>query len=101
MSIDELRNKGYKIRIIHYRTYLSNCLTDNNNKRVLSRFEAEKEGIFNSLYGPQSFGGMTKVELRSPDGTEVTGESMCSMKDQFSRRFGRDIAIGRALAKLR
>jgi hypothetical protein len=45
-------------------------------------------------------GGKTIATIVLPDGTEVTGESRCSKKDNYSKRLGRDISLGRALASL-
>lgn len=106
MSIEELKNQGYKIRISHRRPYHLNIL-DGVGRKVdqeyvlMTRYEAEKEGMFNTMYGPLDFGGgKTVVEVRHPDGREVTGSSNCSTKDQFSRKIGRTIALGRALSQL-
>jgi hypothetical protein len=48
-----------------------------------------------------NFGGVTKIEVTTPDmiKTEV-GESKCSPKENFNRRLGNSIALGRALDKL-
>ena len=62
--------------------------------------ESEKEGLYNSLFGPLQKCGKTVVEVRSPTGVEVVGESLCSAKDQFSRKLGRKVALGRAMTKL-
>lgn len=45
-------------------------------------------------------GGMTFCTVILPDGTEVHGTAECSHKDNFSKKIGRDISLGRALANL-
>lgn len=45
-------------------------------------------------------GGKTTATVILSDGTEVVGESLCSKKDNFSKRLGRDISLGRALAQI-
>ena len=43
-------------------------------------------------------GGSTRVEIKSEDGTLLCfGESHCSTIDNFNRKLGRNIALGRAL----
>jgi hypothetical protein len=59
----------------------------------------------NKISGPVSvisnFGGYTKVELTTPDAkVTVTGEAECSAKDNFNRKIGNSIALGRALEGL-
>lgn len=44
-------------------------------------------------------GGSTKVELKTPEGRELTGYSSCSSKDPFNRKLGLKIALNRALAQ--
>ena len=41
-------------------------------------------------------GGITEVALMTSDGLEAAGHALCSRRDNFSRRIGRDIATGRA-----
>jgi hypothetical protein len=45
-------------------------------------------------------GGWTEVRVLLPDGTLVRGTALCSEKDNFSKKIGRDIALGRALKQL-
>ncbi len=42
-------------------------------------------------------GGETRAELELVDGRRFHGKARCSNLDNFSRKRGRDIAIGRAL----
>jgi len=46
------------------------------------------------------YGGTTTCLITLPDGTEVSGAAACSNKDNFSKKIGRDISLGRALAAL-
>lgn len=45
-------------------------------------------------------GGMTTARIELPDGRVATGEARCSVRDNYNRKIGRDIAIGRALKSL-
>jgi hypothetical protein len=49
-------------------------------------------------FGP--CGGKTEVFLTLPDGTYAMGRAVCSEKDTFARRAGREVALARALARL-
>ena len=49
---------------------------------------------------PACRGGKTVAHVVAEDGTEVIGEALCSLKDNFVYQIGRDIALGRALKKL-
>lgn len=74
MTIEELRKSGYKIRVHHHR-------------------KAGTEGI-------NARGGKTVVEVTTPDGTTLVGMSRCSRKENFNKRMGVRIALGRAMSSL-
>lgn len=84
-TVQLLRDNGYKVRVTHYRYY--------TNTKLLRRSEANQQG-FNQ---PKPNGGKTVVEVRTPDGTELVGNSVCSCSDSYNRKFGVKIALGRAL----
>ena len=68
-TIHQMRRAGWKVRVIH-------GITDENN--VLSdRF--------------------TRIELTSPEQKDSIGIAYCSRKDQWDRKLGNRIALGRAL----
>lgn len=74
MTIEELRKIGYKVRVHHHRKM--------------------------SLEGINSRGGKTVVEVTTPDGTTLVGMSRCSRKENFDKRMGVRIALGRAMKSL-
>jgi len=74
MTIEELRKNGYKIRVHHHRKI--------NNMSINAR------------------GGKTVVEVTTPDGTTLVGMSRCSRKENFNKRMGVRIALGRAMSSL-
>lgn len=47
-----------------------------------------------------NFGGITIIEVTSPEGLNATGTAKCSIEDNFNRRVGNSIALGRALQNL-
>jgi hypothetical protein len=68
-TIHQLRRAAWKVRVIHRVTDEDNILSD--------RF--------------------TRIELTSPDQKDSVGTAYCSRKDQWNRKLGNRIALGRAL----
>lgn len=68
-TIHQLRRSGWKVRVIHGVTDEENVLSD--------RF--------------------TRIEITSPDSKDAVGIAFCSRKDQWNRKLGNRIALGRAL----
>lgn len=72
--------------------------------RHLRYFPGYYEGVFRRKdvphLKPLPTGGQTVAELHLNDGRIITGIANCSKSDNFSRKIGRNIAIGRALAQL-
>jgi hypothetical protein len=71
MNVEQLRKSGYKVRVIHSRRNVAGALSER--------------------------GGQTIVQVRTPNGEELEGVAVCSTKDNFNRRMGLKIALGRAL----
>jgi len=46
-------------------------------------------------------GGKTRIEVRTPSGEELVGEAVCSKEDNWNRKMGNEIALGRALQTLK
>jgi hypothetical protein len=82
-TIYELRKSGYKVRVHHERDTIDVMTMSGIQKFLNAR------------------GGKTSIELTTPDGTKVTGESRCSEKENFCRRTGNTIALGRAFEKIK
>lgn len=80
--IYNLRKNGFKVRVLH--------------QRVVDFPEGEESG--KAVIYPR--GGFTKVELRDPNGKETFGYSYCSSQDNYCKRTGAQIALGRALKQL-
>lgn len=53
-------------------------------------------------YSVESKGGVTMCKIKDAEGNVVSmGESRCHTNDNFNKRIGRDISLGRALKRLR
>lgn len=81
-TIKELRQTGYKVRVMHER--------DAINVQTL-------KGI-TKFYNAR--GGSTKIEITTPEGITIEGNSRCSDKENFCRKTGNKIAMERAFEKL-
>jgi len=82
-TIKSLRQAGYKVRVLHTRH-----LTSHN----------KMSGIVHEI---SNNGGSTTIEVTTPDQTRtVIGKAVCSLEDNFNRRVGNEIALGRAMQQL-
>lgn len=73
-TVESLRGMGWKVRVLHHRKY--------------------------TLNGINARGGKTVVEITLPDGREVVGSSRCSRRENFDKRLGVRVALGRALSQI-
>lgn len=76
MTIHDLRKNGYKVRVLHHRKH---------DNRILGAVKAK--------------GGMTIVQITTPDGQDLEGRARCSNKDLYNKKLGVKVAVGRALYK--
>jgi hypothetical protein len=82
-TIQKLRQAGFKVRVHH--------------KRPTFQVKGKK-GVYEEFV---STGGKTRIEVTTPDGkTTAVGETICSNEDQYVRKTGNSIALGRAIARL-
>lgn len=82
-TIKQLRQAGYKVRVMHKRNY----------------DKIQKIGGISMQVSPK--GGETFIEITTPDKSLTTaGASICSDKDLFNRRTGNEIALGRAIKSM-
>ena len=79
-TIHQLRKLGFKVRVSHNFLHGGLCCPDPVPKNISELAER-----------------FTQIELRSPAGNEYTGISYCSLKDNYDRKKGNYIALGRAL----
>jgi len=82
-TIKSLRQQGYKVRVMH------------------ARHHQTKQKISGTVLELAARGGSTTIELTTPDKQHtVFGKAVCSLKDNFNKKMGNAIALGRALAAL-
>ena len=81
LTVQNLRKMGYKVKVWHDRNFIfdSRTLTD--------------------CFDPH--GGMTEVEIYDMNAqTSYVGLATCSDRDNYCRKLGVRIALGRALKKM-
>ena len=82
-TIRQLRRSGFKVRVIHKR-----------HQKIVKKIDGD-------FFENSSKGGATIIEITTPDKlTDVTGTAVCSIEDNYNRKVGNAIALGRALANL-
>ena len=82
-TIKDLRRQGYKVRVMHARHYVT------------------KQKISGTVLDLSARGGSTTIELTTPDKQHtVSGKAVCSLEDNFNKKMGNSIALGRALQQL-
>jgi hypothetical protein len=101
-TVAELRRMGYKVKVSHYRWYLDEGLGSELDKAwaLLARYEAEEAGHYD-ISNPDCCGGLTEIELSTPDGKTVKTVAECADEDGFSKKIGVNIALKRALVELK
>ena len=83
-TIKHLRQKGYKVRVMHDRLYKTQPTISGEKTELLA------------------YGGSTTIEITTPDKEHnVFGKAVCSLEENFNRRVGNEIALGRAIEILK
>ncbi len=91
LTVKELRRQGCKVRINHLRYY------DRYNGDPINKHTAELLKLGGDFKKVKPRGGITKVEIDFPTGDSVVGEAVCSKEDNYDKKLGIQIALGRAL----
>lgn len=88
-SIQNLRQNGCKVKVFHSRRDIFG-----------NYFPRMYFGKYMSTFYMSQKGGKTVVTLTDTNNKTVVGESDCSKRDNFNRKVGIELALGRALEKL-
>ena len=89
MTVQELRNNGYKVRVFHNRLY-----NGYHEWQDILGSKSEKHYIYGPI-DPDAKGGSTQVIIDSPSGENYVGHALCNNKDNYNKKLGVRIAIGR------
>ena len=86
-TIEYLRKNGYKVRVIH---------------REINSFQDFKDvpAEYENGVRPYRIKSLTRIDVTTPDGRDVSGFAFCTYGDQYNRKLGNRIALGRAWKKL-
>lgn len=74
-TVKQLRQSGYKVRVFHIRK--------------------------KNAGSPVPRGGLTHIEITLPNGENVVGEAKCAEIDNYNKKIGVQIALGRALKNVK
>jgi hypothetical protein len=89
MTVQQLRNMGYKVKVLHNRLY-----NGYHAWQVGSRIHID------GITEPDSKGGSTHVIIDSPTGEHFQGLAICSKKENYNKKMGVRIALGRSGVKV-
>lgn len=82
MTVQELRSMGFKVKVLHFRKPITKY-----------KISGEKYVDYST---PSPKGGATQVIIDSPDGQHFEGKAKCSDNDNYDKKLGIRIALGRA-----
>jgi len=95
-TVQSLRQSGHKVRVIHSRhlNFGPNATRKNKlNPPFITSLEMKERGIDKSDLAPR--GGRTFIQVTTPSGQELCSEAICSLADNFNKKLGVEIALGR------
>ena len=93
MTVEELVNAGYTVKVVHLR--YPKEVDWSEDMYMQTRSQLKKMGL-----SPAPRGGKTLVRISKGD-RDYVAEAVCSMKDNYSRKLGRMIALGRAMKAIK
>lgn len=106
-TIEAIRQVGGTVRIQHIRRFLKPKPRVLNLDPIVEIIEEKvtKENKVSSIEQKlgakiSPCGGVTIVEVTTPDGEKLTEKARCRENDQFNKRLGVSIALGRIIKKI-
>lgn len=88
MTVQELRNDGYKVKVLHHRLY-----------NGFNKWQVSSASSYSVPLDPDTKGGSTHIIIDSPSGEHYEGIALCSKKDNYNKKLGVTIALGRCNIK--
>lgn len=85
MTVQDLRDSGYKVKVLHNRLYDG-----------FYKWQVGNHKNINTSVDPDPKGGSTTLIIDSPSGDHFEGHSTCSKLDNYDKKLGVRIAIGRS-----
>lgn len=98
ITVKNLRQSGFKVRVGHYRWTKEQGIIMSIYKKGMGSPVRQVRGFsLQKEHGIHPKGGITTIEL-TKDGIDAKGEAICCLEDNYNRKLGVKIALGRALA---
>ena len=79
-----MRNTGYKVRVLHNRLY-----------NGYHKWQVGDKSKIDTPIKPDAKGGSTEIVVDSPSGKHFHGVAICSKKENYNKKLGVKIALGR------
>lgn len=97
VTVESLRQQGYRVRCLHKR-YFGGYADGFVTRKEFCENEQEMYGDMAYSYNEAvlPYGGETVVEITTPEGVDLVGVAKCSIKDNYCKKKGVAIALGRA-----
>lgn len=86
-TLEQLKEEGVEVRFTHMRRA--------RDGEFVHPYDMRQNRL-----QPLPTGGFTLARVNLPDGEQIVGVAECSQRDNFCKKIGRDIALGRALKQL-
>jgi hypothetical protein len=93
MTIQELRKNGNRVRVVHRRFYEGSPLPMTREQAAAVSFHVRIGNIF-----PR--GGITEIYINDGKSKTRHGVAECSIKDNYNKATGVEIALKRAFANV-
>lgn len=95
MTVQELRNNGYKVKVLHHRLYNGRHKWQVRASDVIIGPQKITGGSYGPI-DPDTKGGSTHIIIDSPNGDHFEGIALCSKTDNYDKKLGVRIALGRS-----
>ena len=103
MNVADIIALGNKVKITHLRRPMPN-FQDNIMSVAFDAYyddnlytRKQLKARYQDSAVPSNLGGMTIISLETPCGQVLKGQARCSDKDNFCKKLGIQIALGRAI----
>ena len=97
-TVESLRKKGYKVKVYHLRKFIPACLP--NTWSMKDYYELKLTVTLQQIWKLSCCGGATTVVICGKDNGMYFGHAYCSDKDNYDKKIGVKIALGRALKSM-
>jgi hypothetical protein len=98
-TVHEMRKRGWKVRVGHFRNFYRYCPRTGKKHQVTLLWKEQRETYPNYFLNPN--GGHTIVSITIPEkNLDIVGYSYCSEDELYAKGIGTMKATARALGKI-